>query len=65
MKQTISNIAKTHLHIDILEPRKSDRLDFHDCAIWEIEKALEQSYIAGYNSAYEKCRYMQQSEIRI
>ena len=29
-------IARIHLNIDTLETRYSDRLDFHDCAVWCI-----------------------------
>ncbi|AWM39834.1 hypothetical protein GobsT_17960 [Gemmata obscuriglobus] len=30
-----------------LEARKSDRLDFHEVACWEIERALTAAYRAG------------------
>ena len=34
-----------------LETLHSDRLDFVNCAIWEIRKALEQAYRAGHAAA--------------
>jgi len=35
------------LGIETLEARKSDDLDFHDLAVWSIEKALKVAYEAG------------------
>ncbi|MCA8306708.1 DUF6900 domain-containing protein [Burkholderia seminalis] len=40
-------IARVHLHIDTLETRHSDRLDFHDCAVWCIRDALAAAFDAG------------------
>ena len=41
-------IAAKHFHsIETLETRKSDRLDFHDVAVWGIRAALEDAYEAG------------------
>ena len=41
-------IAAKHFHgIETLETRKSDRLDFHDVAVWAIRAALEDAYEAG------------------
>lgn len=40
-------IAKKHLGIETLETRKSDRLDFHDTAVWCIRDALEAAFKAG------------------
>ena len=50
MKQidTILNlIAQKHLRIETLETRKSDRLDFHDTAVWCLRDALEAAFKAG------------------
>lgn len=46
-KREIAEIARVHLRIDTLETRRSDRLDFHDCAVWNIQVALEAAYLAG------------------
>lgn len=41
-------IATKHFHsIETLETRNSDRLDFHDVAVWAIRAALEDAYEAG------------------
>ena len=41
-------IATKHFHsIETLETRNSDRLDFHDVAVWAIRAALEAAYVAG------------------
>jgi hypothetical protein len=50
MKQidTLLNlIAQKHLRIETLETRKSDRLDFHDTAVWCLRDALEAAFKAG------------------
>ena len=49
MKSTIDQIfaliAQKHLFIETLETRNSDRLDFHDVAVWNVREALELSLI--------------------
>ena len=40
-------IAAKHLHIETLETRNSDSLDFHDVAVWSIRAALEAAFAAG------------------
>mgnify|MGYP006901761261 CR=1 FL=1 len=40
-------IAAKHFHIETLETRNSDRLDFHDVAVWSIRAALEAAFTAG------------------
>lgn len=46
--QTLQEIARKHLRIETLETQKSDRLDFHDVAVWNIEAALKAAYEAGH-----------------
>jgi hypothetical protein len=53
MKKIIEEIASKHLGIQTLETRKSDSLDFHDCAVWSIKNALEAAYQAGLNKAVQ------------
>ncbi|MEZ5814039.1 MAG: hypothetical protein R3E13_04860 [Alphaproteobacteria bacterium] len=48
--QILAQIAKDELHLETLETRKSDSLDFHDCAVWSIKAALEAAYEAGQQS---------------
>ena len=43
----LAEIARDVLGIETLETRKSDELDFHDLAVWRIEKALKTAYEAG------------------
>ena len=44
---TVNEIAQRILHIDTLQTRKSDSLDFHDVAVWNIKEALEAAFEAG------------------
>ena len=43
----LTQIAQTHLDIETLETRHSDRLDFHDTAVWCLKDALEAAFNAG------------------
>ena len=47
LDEILEAIAKKHFFIETLETRKSDRLDFHSCAIWSIKEALEEAFRAG------------------
>ncbi len=47
----LAAIAKEQLHIDTLETRRSDSLDFHDVAVWSVKAALEAAYRAGLDAA--------------
>ena len=45
-------IATKHFHsVETLEIQNSDRLDFHDVAVWAIRAALEDTYAAGLAAA--------------
>lgn len=48
---TLATIAREALGLEMLETRKSDRLDFHDLAVWSIKQALERAYEAGRRAA--------------
>lgn len=63
----LSEIAKKHLGIPTLETRKSDRLDFHDVAVWSLRAALAAAFESGAQSrsdapglAHEPSRTMKQ-----
>jgi hypothetical protein len=43
-------IAQKHFDVETLATRKSDRLDFHDVAVWSIESALQDAYEAGFKA---------------
>lgn len=45
--QIFALIAQKHLFIETLETRHSDRLDFHDVAVWSVRDALEAAFKAG------------------
>ena len=47
-KALLLEIAAKHFHsIETLETQNSDRLDFHDVAVWAIRAALSEAYEAG------------------
>ena len=50
-QQALEQIARKHLGIDTLASRNSDRLDFHDHAVWSIEAALKAAFNAGQQAA--------------
>jgi len=45
--QIFALIAQKHLFIVTLETRHSDRLDFHDVAVWNVREALEAAFKTG------------------
>jgi len=51
MMKTINQIARDVLHLETLETRKLDALDFHELGVWEIKQALIAAYEAGRQSA--------------
>ncbi len=51
LNKLLAQIAKEHLFIETLETQHSDRLDFHDVAVWCIKSALEAAYAAGIAAA--------------
>ena len=47
LENLLQQIAQEHLLIETLETRRSDRLDFHDVAVWCLRDALEAAFNAG------------------
>lgn len=47
LENLLQQIAQEHLLIETLETRRSDRLDFHDVAVWGVKSALLAAYEAG------------------
>lgn len=45
--EKIAWLAKFYLGIETLDMRNSDRLDFHEVAVWNVKTALEAAYKAG------------------
>lgn len=50
LEDTLLAIARDKLGIETLETRCSDRLDFHDVAVWCIKDALVAAFRAGADS---------------
>ena len=50
-KTLLEKIAKDHFHIQTLEMRGSDYLDFQEVAVWNLKSALEAAYEAGKKDA--------------
>ena len=46
MNEVIHRLAR-RLGFVTLETRRSDSLDFHDVAVWQVKEALEAAYEAG------------------
>ncbi len=64
-KAILAEIAKKHLFIDVLDSQQSDRLDFHDLAVWSIEQALEAAFQAGYDAAEDRRRAWGEELLRL
>ena len=43
----LASIAREHLDIPTLETRRSDNLDFHNVAVWQVKSALKAAFDAG------------------
>jgi hypothetical protein len=56
----LTRIAQEELLIETLETRFSDRLDFHDLAVWQLREALKAAYEAGRESAEKRTKRTQQ-----
>lgn len=46
----LAEIAKEELHVETLELRMSDSLDFYDVYVLGLKRALERAYEAGQQS---------------
>jgi hypothetical protein len=46
-RQALSAIACTTMQLETVETRNSDRLDFHDVAVWEVRRALALAFLEG------------------
>jgi hypothetical protein len=47
MDDTVAEIAEKYLDISTLKTQNSDSLDFHQLAVWQIEEALVEAFLAG------------------
>lgn len=48
--EILAEVAKK-LGFKTLETRNSDELDFREVSVWEVKKALEAAFEAGWNAA--------------
>lgn len=46
-QQAMAAIALEAMHVQTLETRNSDRLDFPEVAVWNIRDALARAFLAG------------------
>jgi hypothetical protein len=53
-QKTLEQIARRHFWVETLETRKSDRLDFHEVAVWNMQAALQEAFEAGKKAAAKK-----------
>ena len=51
--ELVTAIAKKHLRIGTLKEQKSDRLDFHEVSVWELESALKEALRTGIDIGIE------------
>ena len=54
--ELFTKIAREYLDIETLQERKMDALDFHEVAVWQVQKALKAAYEAGRDSKKRKPR---------
>lgn len=51
MNDVLTQIAQSTLHLETLETRNSDSLDFHDLSVGGVRAALEAAFLAGQQAA--------------
>ena len=50
-KADLADMACKRLYLDTLEEQKSDSLDFHEVAVWQIEDLIQRAYVMGLQAA--------------
>lgn len=53
VQNLLKSIAWRNFRISTLANRNSDELDFYTVAVWEINEALRDAYIAGMKAGKE------------
>ena len=51
LEDAFTEIARKNLHVETLETRRSDSLDFHELSVWQIEEALAAAFEAGQQTS--------------
>lgn len=62
IEQLLTQIAQQHLDVETLETRRSDRLDFHDLAVWSLKAALVAAYQAGVEQGRRQAAQSDQAQ---
>jgi hypothetical protein len=52
----LEQIARDHLDVPTLATRRTDALDFHEVAVWQVREALAAAYRAGVAAAKAEVR---------
>lgn len=47
----LASIAKDIMHLETLNIRSRDSLDFREQAVWAVREALRRAYVAGFGAA--------------
>ena len=55
-RKTIAEIARSELGFSTLNIRDSDRLDWRECSVRDIESSLRKAYTAGVRAALALAR---------
>lgn len=50
-QEALATIAQQIFGLNNLETQNSDRLDFHEVAVWQIRAALQAAWELGYKEA--------------
>ena len=50
LQTALDAVARHHLHVETLETRGRDSLDFHDCSVAGIKAALEAAWRQGFEA---------------
>ena len=50
LDRILTAITRKYLGIETLNTRRSDSLDFHNVAVWQLQSALEAAFKAGVRS---------------
>jgi hypothetical protein len=52
----IEEIARDHLGLETIDSRNDDNSDFKELSVWQISKALEEAFDAGYKMCRQSLR---------
>lgn len=65
LEKQLTEIAIRNLLVEeTLESRRSDNLDFHDCAVWCIKQALKEAYELGLKEGRVNSKSKEHPELK-